>query len=158
MKTQIDEKLLIFRSGHWHYQRRVPVKYRHIDTRRLVRKSLGTTSLEVARLRRDAMMEADDAYWRVLALEASDNGGVSPTTKIVEEERYRAATSRALVYGFIYKPVHQIAQEESPERILERLDKAYQRKLKSMLYLAEPPSLPGPGRKFQRLSNCILMK
>jgi len=122
MKTQIDEKLLIFRSGHWHYQRRVPVKYRHIDTRRLVRKSLGTTSLEVARLRRDAMMEADDAYWRVLALEASDNGGVSHTTKIVEEERYRAATARALVYGFIYKPVHQIAQEESPERILERLD------------------------------------
>jgi len=51
------------RNGNWHYVRRVPNLYRELDKRTMIRASLRTRSLEVARYRRDAMVEADDAYW-----------------------------------------------------------------------------------------------
>lgn len=82
--TNIENRYLLFNKGYWHYQRRVPSKFKHIETRSLVRGTLGTTSLEIARLRRDALVAADDHYWTALALEVAENDGVSKTTYEVE--------------------------------------------------------------------------
>jgi len=50
------------RGKRWHYVRRVPKKYTDFDTRTYVRKALKTSSLEVARARRDELAKADDQY------------------------------------------------------------------------------------------------
>ena len=51
------------RGNRWHYVRRVPKEYQFFDKRGTVYKSLKTESLELARARRDALMEADNQYW-----------------------------------------------------------------------------------------------
>ncbi len=51
------------RNGRWHYVRRIPKPYLQVDNRAMIRKSLRTASLEVARARRDALVEADNQYW-----------------------------------------------------------------------------------------------
>lgn len=58
---------LEFRAGHWHYNRRVPARYSNYDDRGRIRLSLKTTSLDTARERRDAMVEADNLYWASLS-------------------------------------------------------------------------------------------
>lgn len=118
--TNIENRFLLFNKGYWHYQRRVPKKFRHIESRSLVRGTLGTTSLEIARLRRDALVAADDHYWTALALEAAENDGVSKTTYEVEQHRYLSACSSALLHGFTYKPVKQLVKHTPVEELIER--------------------------------------
>lgn len=55
---------VIQRGNRWHYVRCVPSEYTDIDPRSIVRQSLKTESLEVARVRRDALSQADDDYGR----------------------------------------------------------------------------------------------
>ena len=100
LQEKTTNKLLIQRNGHWYYQRRVPRKYSHVDPRNMVKKSLDTHSIDVARMRRDALVEADNEYWRTLALEAVENGGVSDATLNIEQQRYKASSLRALAYGY----------------------------------------------------------
>ncbi|MCF6275687.1 MAG: hypothetical protein L3J05_07985, partial [Robiginitomaculum sp.] len=50
-------------NGRWHYARRVPKKYADFDARGYIRKGLDTKSIEVARERRDLLIETDDLYW-----------------------------------------------------------------------------------------------
>ncbi len=116
-----QDKYLINRGGHWHYQRRVPGKFNYVDDRVLVRKSLDTSSLEIARIRRDALVSADDAYWRSMVLEADENGGVTATTRKVQNSRYEAAVKRALVYGYVYKTVETLVEEGDAWAVVDRL-------------------------------------
>jgi len=88
--------LLILRGDIWYYQRRVPKKFRHVESRPIVRSSLNTDSLIIARRRRDALVEADDLFWAALSQEALENGGVSEATRQVQNQRYKAASLRAL--------------------------------------------------------------
>ena len=43
------------RGGRWHYIRRIPARFRKLDARGTIRTALDTSSLQVARARRDAM-------------------------------------------------------------------------------------------------------
>lgn len=80
------------RKSHWYYVRRVPSRYADVDTRRLIKTALKTSSLEVARVRRDSLAEADDLYWSSLITSSQNslNGAVA---------RYRVAKARAFARG-----------------------------------------------------------
>ncbi len=115
-------RYLLNRSSNWQYHRRVPSRYFHIDTRRFVRSSLHTYSLEIAQLRRDALEEADNAYWSALALAAIDSGNaVSEEIRAILEQRYDAATARAIAHGFTYKPAEELAQTTSVNEVMDRI-------------------------------------
>ena len=123
MKNNSQEtKMLICRAGHWHYHRRVPRKYRHVDHRTFVRKSLNTTSLEIAKLRRNALVEADDQYWQTLVLGMDGQGNLNDVTYKIEKKRYQATVARALAYGYTYKPVEKLVVEEDTSQLLDRID------------------------------------
>ena len=72
-----QDRFLTQRGDKWYYQRLVPRRFAHIDSRPRVRYSLRTTSVEVARLRRDALAEADLNYWTALAVEAAERENIS---------------------------------------------------------------------------------
>lgn len=109
---QADTRHLEFRAGHWHYNRRVPARYCVYDDRCRIRVSLKTTSLDTARERRDAMVEADNLYWA--SLSGIDDCG--PNERAVEAQhaiahrRYSAANKRAMARGFSYAPAEDLAQ------------------------------------------------
>jgi len=110
------------RNGRWHYVRRVPEYAAAIDTRRMIRTSLRTCSLELARKRRDAMVEADNAYWATLV--ESQCTGTDDQTNTITVSRYRASKERAMARGYIYTPVEQLAQTADITDILSRLTDA----------------------------------
>jgi len=92
----------------------VPFAYEEFDRRGTIRTSLKTTALEVARVRRDAMAEADELYWSSLA--ASDGTSIKAS-----RARYQAAKKRAMSRGFIYTPVEDLAETAVVSEILNRL-------------------------------------
>ncbi|WP_366523893.1 DUF6538 domain-containing protein [uncultured Algimonas sp.] len=98
------------RDGFWSYNRRVPLAYREIDTRGTIRKALATSSIEVARARRDALAAADNAFWKSLS------GGDTSA-----RNAYEAARSRAMSKGMIYIPADDLANDASLEEIIKRL-------------------------------------
>ena len=98
------------RDGFWSYNRRVPLTYREIDTRGTIRKALATSSIEVARARRDALAAADEAFWKFLS------GGDTSA-----RNAYEAARSRAMSKGMIYIPADDLASGASLEAIIKRL-------------------------------------
>ncbi len=115
------DKFLLQRGKRWYYQRRVPGQFSHIDSRRFVKVSLKTESLEVARLRRDQLAEADDEHWMALAIEAASPEGTGPTIREALEHRYKAAISRAMAYGFSYKPAAPLAEGRSIADLMARI-------------------------------------
>lgn len=119
--TKKPDQYLMERAGRWYYQRFIPARFAHVDSRKRIRSALRTTSIDIARLRRDALAEADDAYWLALSIEAAENGGVSEATKEVAEHRYEAAQARAMAYGFRYKPAEDLAREVRDDKKVDRL-------------------------------------
>lgn len=89
----------------------------------MIRVALQTQSLEVARMRRDALAEADDLYW------ASLSGGdrvpgaetVAELKRKVAARRYRAATQRAMARGFVYAPASELAELTDLAELLSRI-------------------------------------
>jgi len=63
------------RGNRWHYVRRVPSEYADFDPRGMIRKSLKTESLEVARARRDSPAEADEQFWATVHQWSGTNWG-----------------------------------------------------------------------------------
>ena len=116
-----QDRFLTRRGDRWYYQRLVPGRFAHVDPRPRVRYSLRTSSLEIARLRRDALAEADLSYWTALAVEAAEKNGISDATRRAEDHRYKAAQTRALAYGFTYKPAAVLAGEFEVEQKVDRL-------------------------------------
>lgn len=119
--TQKPDQYLMERAGRWYYQRFIPARFQHVDSRKRIRTALRTKSVDIARLRRDALAEADDAYWLALSIEAAENGGVSDATLEAEQHRYEAAQARAMAYGFKYKPAEDLAKEARADKRVERL-------------------------------------
>ncbi|MGB3454875.1 MAG: DUF6538 domain-containing protein, partial [Litorimonas sp.] len=107
------------RDGRWHYIRRVPVRFRKLDTRGTIRTALNTSSLQVARARRDAMVEADDQYWAHLAFQREQTDAQS-----VSRQRYEAARTRAKARGFIYTPLPELTATIDVADLLKRLSHA----------------------------------
>lgn len=102
------------RNGRWHYHSRVPSIYDEVDQRGIIRTSLRTRSIDVARARRDALAEADDLFWASLDVASNDN--VSFAVK-----RYQAAKKRAMARGFVYTPIEELASSAEVTDILTRL-------------------------------------
>ncbi|WP_031555485.1 DUF6538 domain-containing protein [Parvularcula oceani] len=113
------DRYLKSRGRRWWYCRRVPTRFAHLDTRGTIRESLGTDSLEVARLRRDHLAEADDAYWQGLALAAAGEGGAEALGAL--RQRHKAAQTRALAAGFTYRTVDRLAATPDLDDLVERL-------------------------------------
>lgn len=105
------------RGSKWHYVRRVPEHFSHIDPRGTIRTSLKTSSLDVAKLRRDAMERADDLFWQGMALDDSAKSS---------HARYTAAKARAIAMGFEYKAAVDIAETSPVEEIIRRVAAAVQ--------------------------------
>ncbi len=107
------DRHLKLRGRRWHYIRRVPKQVACWDQRGLIQLSLQTTSLEVARLKRDAIEKADDLYWSGVA-----DGQNAQTAMQV----YQAAKTRARALGFQYLTADRIAALLPVEEILERIE------------------------------------
>lgn len=98
------------REGRWSYHRRVPTAYQDLDPRGTICISLGTSALEIARARRDALANADDIFWRCLKAK-------QPSAR----DCYEAARQRAMARGFIYIPAEALAVEATLDR-LKKID------------------------------------
>ena len=83
------------------------------------RTALDTSTLQVARARRDAMVEADDQYWAHLAFQNEQRGAVD-----VSQQRYEAARTRAKARGFIYTPLPELTATIDVADLLKRLSHA----------------------------------
>lgn len=89
------------RAGRWYYYRSVPQYARDFDRRGLVRISLKTKAVVIARKRRDLVAAADSEYWSsLLTLQAEDIAeDERQTLKNRVDKRYQAARVRALTFG-----------------------------------------------------------
>jgi len=121
--TRSVNKYLYLRGEYWNYKRNVPKHFAHVEPRARVRVSLNTQSLEIARSKRDALVAADDDYWQALAIEAEQKGGLTKSTREVQELKYKAASKRALAHGFMYKSAEQLGEEHAVTEVLERTAK-----------------------------------
>ncbi len=110
------------RSGHWHYVRRVPICYTKWDTRGIIRTALRTTSIEVARSRRDSLCEADEHFWASLEASLDDvDGELKLGSQSKMRARYKAACGRAMARGFVYTPANELAQTPELSDLIERI-------------------------------------
>lgn len=119
-KTFRDEQFLRERNGWYHYQRHVPTKLRAFYPSKLIRVTLNTKSIEIAKMRRDELALADDEYWAELKLSlASERSGNQPDTTHAAT-RYEIAKQRALAAGFKFRPIDQLADPSQIEDIVKR--------------------------------------
>jgi len=102
------------RGARWHYVRRVPKEYEFFDKRGTVYKSLKTESLELARAKRDSLVEADNKYWLSVVM----SGEVSMEVAL---KTYASAQRRALAKGFVYTPAQDLADIATLAEIMKRL-------------------------------------
>jgi len=128
------------RGQRWYYVRRVPARFKSIDKRRIVRTTLCTDSLTIARERRDMMMDTDEQNWE-LALTKQLNITTADTPEMC---RYRLARRKAQAVGFEFKPILEIAHSEPRETILRRVqtlreDGVTQLETEAVLGIIEPP-------------------
>lgn len=113
------------RGERWHYVRRVPAEYADFDTRAFIRKSLKTESLELARIRRDELVAADDQYWAEI-VEAA--GGLPQSEDIAAEaaahaaRQYEAAKRKAMSKGFLYVQMDDLVEKVKTTELLKRLE------------------------------------
>lgn len=112
------------RGQRWHYVRRVPKEYRDFDNRITVRKALKTTSLEVARARRDELAKADEQYWKSITSAAEGLSEETTRARRTKQaiKRYEATKKKAMELGFMYVPMEQLVSEHETEDILLRLE------------------------------------
>lgn len=112
------------RDGYWHYRRRVPKRYSNFDNRNIVECSLRTKSLEIARLRRDAVEHSDDLYWASMAgiVSNEDSDTLLRRQYQMAKETYDAAVVRALARGFVYEPADKLAQTAQFDELMERIE------------------------------------
>ena len=100
--------------------RRVPDRFAELDDRGAIRLALKTRSLEVARMRRDALAEADELFWANLSAADGDDATASLRQQVATR-RYRSATCRAMAHGFAYAPAAELAEMTDLADILSRI-------------------------------------
>lgn len=121
------DRFLVSRRGNFYYKRRVPAEVAHIDKRApMVRMSLKTDDLALARKKRDQLEAADDAYWASLIVD-----GVNDPAR----RRYEAAVKRVEALGFTY---HSASELERPEAFDDLMDRVRQLLATGKEDLAEP--------------------
>ncbi|OJJ11475.1 hypothetical protein BKI51_06945 [Alphaproteobacteria bacterium AO1-B] len=110
-----DRFLKCHRSGTWYYRRQVPLDVKDLVGRSSLEVSLKTKLRDVARLRRDAMEEADTLFWASLL-----GGGAAAADPATA--RYRAAQKRALALGFVWKSSSDLLNHAPLDDLIARLD------------------------------------
>ena len=104
------------RGNRWYYARRVPERVAALDPRGMVKTALKTTSLEVARARRDALAEADDHYWAsLLATVDADQPNPNSSDNAAALSMYKSAKMRAMARGFVNRPAQELLAEATTE-------------------------------------------
>jgi len=107
------------KRGRWHYVRRVPSFVAEFDDRGIIRAGLKTSSLDVARHRRDVMMQADDEYWAMLL---NIDGDINADTENqIIASKYKSAKHRAMARGYLYTPASSLADTASLDELLRRI-------------------------------------
>ena len=120
-RTRNRDRHLRQRGGRWHYYRRVPTRFEDFDHRGTIRLALGTSSLETARIRRDELVEADEAYWAGMALAAAAEDGDGNAQRALARRRYETARAAAMACGFRYRPVDRLSAQQNLDDVVRRL-------------------------------------
>lgn len=108
------DRYLSSRNGNFLYKRRVPLAFAARDQRApVIRISLKTDDLAIARAKRDLMEAADDTLWASwLTGQPADPA----------QARHRAAMRRVEALGFTWRTAEQLAALSSLEDIVARFD------------------------------------
>lgn len=116
-------RYLIRRGNTWYYKRRIPKKFRAYDARELVRRSLDTDTLEIARIRRDALEKSDNEFWNNVIFYDDENRSDEDRQRLRRtlDRKYEAANARAVALGFMYAPADQLVETSDFEEIMSRL-------------------------------------
>lgn len=102
---------LLRRGRLWHYNRRVPTEFRHLDGREFARVPLKTDSHDEAIKRAMAVNQATEEYWADLEGAQSEQA----------QERYQAALKMARRFGLSYIKATEIADSMPTDELLERI-------------------------------------
>lgn len=94
--------------------RRVPSDLEGHYSNPVIRKSLKTTDLAEAQMRRDAMEVADEAYWTTLRLEGRSTD--------LDQRKYEAASQRAKALSYKYMTAEELASSASVEDLVSRIE------------------------------------
>lgn len=98
-------------NGVFFYYRRVPKAVGHLDQRRVIRVTLGTTDEAEATMKARQLDEDHERLWATIL------GGADPTRSW---ERYETAVALARNFGFTYRDLKQVA-EENLDTVVERI-------------------------------------
>lgn len=158
-----DTKLLLLVGTTWYCKRRVPTKFSHVVRRSYIKTSLRTDSLIIARKRRDALVESQNAEWTALSLEAQATDGDTQIVRRVQKARYGAASSKAESLGFTYKTAEELFEGGSVDEVKKRVEALE----KHFDISKEPPpkkeadallgGIKSPGRKSLDIADCFRM-
>ncbi|HEV2502370.1 MAG TPA: tyrosine-type recombinase/integrase [Mesorhizobium sp.] len=108
------DRYLQDREGNWSYKRRVPAKVGDLDERGpVIRISLDTDDIAIARTKRDVYEEADNALWASLIQEGETSQA---------KARYTATVKRAEALGYAYRAAPELASTAKLEDVLERIE------------------------------------
>jgi site-specific recombinase XerD len=132
---------VIEKNGRFHLKKRVPVRFKSVERRKVVWIALHTDSREIAELKAPAAWEEMVAGW-----DAQLDGDTSDA-----EKRFEAARRIAQRKGFRYLPAEQVAKLPLDE-IMQRFEVAKDRRghankqvLRATLGLESPPQITLAG-------------
>ena len=120
-RAQNGERYLKNRGGWYYYYRHVPTRLRPFYAGATIRLALGTQSAEVARVRRDELVEADNDYWGQLKLSLDLEAAGEPMDTSHARKRYDVAKARALAAGFKFRSIDTLADPSQLDDIVRRL-------------------------------------
>lgn len=111
--SQLD-RFLQRRGDRWQYVRRVPSMVADQDKRApVIRSSLKTHDLAVARVMRDALEKADNDLWAAFLCDEEESAAL---------KRHKAAIRRAAALGFAYRPAAELEAKASWREMAERME------------------------------------
>jgi len=93
-----ETRYLINREKYWYYQRRVPAAYRPFNKRKLIRSTLKTSSIILAKQRRNALEMAENNYWSNLIAAHADPTSKQKSLLATIERQYKLDCLRAITF------------------------------------------------------------
>ncbi len=113
-QTHLHDRFLQRRGGRWQYVRRVPAHVaKHDERAPVIRMSLKTSDLAVARAMRDVLEHADHDLWAAFLSDRDAEAAV---------KRYAVASRRAAALGFSYRPVFELAGKADWPELTDRME------------------------------------
>ena len=120
-RAENHDRYLKVRGGWYYYYRHIPTRLRPFLSGNTIRVALKTQSAEIARMRRDEFVAADDEYWTQLRLAGDLEAAGQPMQTGLARKRYEIATARALAVGFSYRPLAELADPAHIEDVVRRV-------------------------------------